>query len=98
MMAFRAVSLFIQAIQKPHIIELEFITENLKDDIDNNGNFLVDEDQELKILYESTMVASMLEVPTDAAIRFVLIDETLTGHSCADAGNVEPIGTACRSS
>ncbi|RJO71552.1 MAG: hypothetical protein C4523_04275 [Myxococcales bacterium] len=91
-MGFRAVSLFIQSLQKPHIVELSFADEMETDGFDNNDNGEIDEAGDGRIEYHPSPYASILEVPADAKIRLVIRDEWLGGLSCVDAGNVDPIG------
>jgi hypothetical protein len=86
MMAFRTVTAFIKQIQAPQLAEVKFVIENQAEDgIDNNGDGQTDDPDDFFIKdyratsktwineYGPKMHASMTEVPTDAAIRFLII-------------------------
>ncbi len=86
MLAFRSVTFFIRQLQAPRIQRLDFIAADLATDgIDNNGDGLIDEDNDGTVKqhlyrdvysdeYAPRPVASMVEVPTDVRIHLILYD------------------------
>jgi hypothetical protein len=75
MLSMRAITMMIQNLQAPHIQSVEFSGDVGSDGVDNNGDGTIDEPGEGLIApYEPLARATMVEVPTDAAIRFVLKD------------------------
>lgn len=83
MLAFRSVTFFIRQLQSPRMLEMEFMGD-FADGLDNNGDGRIDEpddgfvksrtQQGWSTDYTPRPHAAMVEVPTDASIRFVLWD------------------------
>lgn len=75
MLSFRGITYFIKAFQAPHIMALRFLSDMGQDGIDNDGDGEIDEPAEQNIEpYEVSPFASMVEVPIDTSIEFILID------------------------
>jgi len=83
MLAFRSVTLFLKQLSSPYLIEVEF-QGDFSDGIDNNGDGQIDEaddgsvktylGNEWTAAYKPRIHAAMVEVPTNAKIRMLLLD------------------------
>lgn len=75
MLALRAITMFLRSLEAPRIDSVTF-GELSEDGFDNDGDGETDEADEGRLgPYESMPHASMAEVPVDAAVRIVLVDQ-----------------------
>jgi len=76
LMGFRSITFFIKLVQGPWLLTTEFLGGLNTDGQDNDGDGDIDEpDEGLADPYEPLWYASMVEVPTDTRIRFILDDD-----------------------
>lgn len=86
MLSLRAITMFLRSLEAPHVDSVTFGDGALADGVDNDGDGTEDEVDEGRLApYEPRPHASMTEVPVDAAVRFVLVDQAgiaavLGGH------------------
>jgi hypothetical protein len=85
MLAFRSITFFIRQIQAPFIVSVEILADGMESDgEDNNGDGVTDDDKDMEVRnfrhgkwlngYGPSPHAAMVEVPSDAAFRFILDD------------------------
>jgi hypothetical protein len=76
MLALRAITMFLRSLEAPHVDSVIFGDGALVDGVDNDGDGELDEADEGRLApYEPMPHASMAEVPLDASVRFVLVDQ-----------------------
>jgi hypothetical protein len=93
MLGFRAIVSFIQEIQRPYISLVEVLAPCDADGVDNDGDGVVDREGDCTVeAYGSSDRGTLVEVPVDASIRFVIKDPTLPGLACLDPRNADPLG------
>ena len=85
MLAFRSITFFIRQLQAPYLVSAEFVANLETDGIDNNGDGEIDDGRDAMVRdfrksagwtdnYGPREHASMVEVPGNSAMRFVLRD------------------------
>ena len=75
LMGFRAITFFIKLIQGPMLLGVECVGGLESDGVDNDGDGVIDESNEGKQdPYEPSFYATMVEVPTDTKIKFIIDD------------------------
>jgi len=78
MLGFRSMTFFINAIQAPSIVRIEFDPVLDADGVDNDGDGEVDEvDEHIVAPYDPKPHATMVEVPPDRPLKIVLKDQAL---------------------
>ena len=76
MLAMRAITFFIRGTESPTLLSVRFDGPLESDGADNDGDGEIDEQAEGFLdPYGSSPHASLVEVPTDASVRFVLVDQ-----------------------
>jgi len=75
MITLRSVTFFIRFSEAPYLASVTFDEGVAGDEVDNDGDGETDEEGEAVISYAPSPWASMVEVPADAPIRLVLIDQ-----------------------
>lgn len=76
MLTLRSLTVFLRGLEGPVLLSVDLGAGLSSDGIDNDGDGEIDEDREGVIdPYEPLPHAALVEVPVDATVRFVLIDQ-----------------------
>lgn len=81
MLALRSITFFIRGMESPYVVSVEVTGGLDRDGVDNDGDGEVDEEAEGSLdPYEPLPHAALVEVPVDATVRFLLVDQGGAGQ------------------